>query len=480
MWCWLAAAATAAPLALDEALEEALAANLELRRARIALGLADQALVRARASFDPSLAGSLRASGANAPNNDQFVGQDVLRTSATSWSAALDQPLPTGGSVALSWWESAASSNALDVIRGDTVSDTVSLSLRQPLLRGTTALAGVALARSAREDAALRWRSAVEQAMLDTSDGYWRLVSARTTLDLAVRSREIAEQSLAEAQERYDEGFAGTGDVLQVERALGAARQEEVVARAEVEAAEQALRRLLGRSVAEVEPIEPTDAPARPDAVPDADSVLALARDGNAAWLLQRNAADRAHLARRVARNAALPDLSVDAGLGRSGLGATAAEARQQALGGTYNDWSVGASVAVPLPGRALRADLAAASLEAADAELALAAAEQDLVLQVQEAVRQAERDRLRVALAGDTVRYAQLALEADQELLREGKGATRNVVDSLEALDRETAAELAALIDLQRSLLELKRVAGTLVDPGLHTSSPGGPGADG
>jgi outer membrane protein len=465
-WAFMAAGE---PLRLDEALEEALAANLELRQAGVALGMSEQALVRARSTFDPSLSLTVGTSATNRPNNDQFVGQDVLRTASGSWSAAVTQALPTGATATIGWWETTLSSNAQDVIQGDTVSDALSVSLRQPLLRGAgpAALWDLVDAKRGWTDAELQWRAAVEQTILDVSGGYWRLVSARASLDLAVRSREIAEQSLQDAQERFTEGFAGSGDVHQVERALGGARQGEVVARAEVEAAEMALRRLLGRDVATGPPLELVDQPSRPEVLPGTEEVLALAREGNAQWLRDQVAFERAQIGLRQARNGTLPDLAVTAGFGQSGLAATAADARQQALGGAFNDWDLGASVSVPLPGRAMRADLSSARLTAASARLALDAAEQDLVLRVRAAVRQVERDRLRVGLAADTVRFARLALEADQELLREGKGSMRNVVESLEALDRETAAELVALIDLQRSLLELKRVAGTLVGPG-------------
>jgi outer membrane protein len=460
---WIAAAA-AEPLHLDEALEEALAANLELRQQALALDISERSLVKARGAFDPTLNLSASTAANNSPNNDQFVGQEVLRTSSAAWSAGVSQLLPTGATASLTWWETSFSSNAQDVITGDTVSERLSFTVSQPLLRGVGGMWNLNGARITYDDAEFRYRQAVEQTMIDVSDRYWRLVSASMSLDLAIRSREIAEQSVLETQERYREGFAGIGDVHQVERALGTAQQAEVFAQAEAEAAELTLRRLLGRDVLAAEPLDAVDRPLVPTDLPGFEEVLSLAREANAQWLRDRLAYDQQSLGARRTRNLALPDLRVNGGVGLSGLAGTAPESRDLLASGDFNDWNVSATMSMPLPGRALRADLETARMQQVNADLDLEAAEQDLVLRVRAAIRQVDRDRARASLATATVRFARLALDSDQELLREGKGATRNVVMSLDSLNQATAAELVAQIDLQRSLLELKRVAGTLV----------------
>lgn len=462
----LTVAALAQPLPLGLALEEALQHNLELQQQRMRLEQSEAALLGARGLLDPTVRASVNTRESSQPSNTAVDGTHQLVTRSAGWSAGLDQRLPTGGSVGLTWSESFDSSNSANVIRASTTWDRLALSVNQPLLSGFGApLRSMQGARLAVSEAELALRATTEQLVLDASAAYWRLVSARETHALAVRSREIAEQSLADIQERYDEGFAGSGDVLQVERLVGTARQAEVVALAEVEAADMALRRVLGRPVTPGAVLDPIDAPVVPEESPGFDEVLELARAGNARWLRDRLAVERAELGVRQARNSALPDLSVTGAIGYTGLGESPGDARQQLMERAYSDWTVGASLSVPLPGRALLAELRSARLERSLAQLALEAAEQDLVLRVQAAVRAVERDRLRVQLAADTVRVAQLALEADQERLREGKGSTRDVVISLEALDQAQAASLLAEIDLQASLLELRRVAGTLLE---------------
>ena len=348
------------------------------------------------------------------------------------------------------------------------VFDRVDVSLSQPLLRGggPAALWGLRGAKLNVSRAQLDWRARVEQAILDVSAAYWRLVSADRSWQLAIRSRQTAETSVEDAQERFDEGFAGSGDLLQVQRALGTARQAEVLAEAERIAANNALCRLLGRDVADPPTLVAVDEPDLPATLPTYDQVMTEARDRNALFLQARIDADQAELAVKGLRNRALPDLSVSGSFGVSGQDVDAAAARRATLTGDLNSWNVGASVSLPLLGRAQAADLRQARYDQRSAELAYEAAEQDLVLRVQSAVRSVQRDRLSVELATATLAFAEAALEADQERLTDGRGSTRDVVQSLEARDAAAAGQLQSQIALQRSLLELRRVAGTLVGP--------------
>ena len=208
------------------------------------------------------------------------------------------------------------------------------------------------------------------------------------------------------------------------------------------------------------------DAPLVPETLPDEATVLASATERNARYRQATLDLRSAKLAVKGVRNQALPDLSLNGDFGVSGQANNAGTSRRRTLSGDLNSWSIGARVAVPLLGRATRANLRQARLDAEDARLAREAAEQDLVLRVQDAVRAVQRDRLNVQLATETERVAALALDADRELLTEGRGSSRNVAQSLELLQQAGVSLLEARIALQGSLLELQRVAGTLIAP--------------
>lgn len=444
-------------LSLDAALREAIAHNPELAQARLDLETAGWGVGAARAVHDPSLSLGV--------DLGQSVGTGAPRDQSVGWRASVTESLPTGGSASLSFSEDAAVEVGAPSTRD--VGDGLSVGLDQPLLDGAGPLAarsGVRAAVRARRGGELAWRDALEGTVLDVSTAYWWLVASQEQRALAGRSLEIAEQELADTLEREAEGFAGSGDVLQVQRVVGTARQAALVADAQVDSAQAALARLLGRPLGERGVLEATDHPVIPEVSASLEESLSLARAANVGWLAAGLALETAADDLRLSRNAALPQLDVYGVVQLSGDGSDAATARDEVLSTEERAWAVGTELSVDIPGRAARATREMGALSHARAELALQAAEEDLHLAVEEAVRRVERDRSRVSLAEQTVAAAQALLDADRELLREGRGSTRDVVRSLESLDEAEAGLLSAHIDLQGAVLRLARVEGRLL----------------
>jgi len=469
MW-WFAlgiAPAFAGDLTLAQALDQALRSNLEGRSARMDLDAAEAALSGARGGFDPTLSLGLDASGAQSLSNSTLDVAELTSTT-TGWSAGVSQALPAGGSASLGWSESYSSSNSSQQVLSTTTTAGVWLSVDQPLLDGAGLLAaryGVRSALLGLDDAELAWRQAAESLVLEVSGAYWGLVAAGEGLRLATRSLEIAEGQLTDTLERVEEGFAGSGDVLQVERTVGVARQALVVAQADLEAAEAGLARLIGEGIVGRGALIPLDLPVVPSPVLDVNASLALARGRNAGWLRSKLGGERAELDFRAARNGALPDLGLTGSVQLSGGPDSTPEARGQVLDGLYPRWALGADLRVAVPYRTERADYQRARIGRDQAALSLEAAEQDLALSVEAAVRALKRDLSRLELAEQTLEAARLALEADQELLDEGRGSTRDVLLSLESLDEAQVGKLAAEIDVQTSALELMQVEGRLLE---------------
>lgn len=464
--CLLLSPAWALDLTLEQALDRALVGNLELQQAALDLERAEQQLVLARGTYDPSLTGGLEWDRDVSPSN-VVDENDVVSENGTGWSVGLQQELPGGGAASLTWRESRSETDSAQTKDDVSTLTWAGVTVSQPLLAGAgpTAWSDLTRARLGLDRELLQWRRAQEDLIVETANAYWDLVSSVQGLDLARRSVEIAQTQLDDTQERLAEGFAGSGDVLQVQRALGVARQAEVVTTADVEADRARLARLIGVDMTAASELAAIELPRVPESDPDGAISLQRARARNVPWLRAELRALEARLDRRVAVNGALPDLDLIGAVGLSGTASDAADARGQVTGLLYPSWAVGLDLSVPLPARSPRATASRARLAEESALLGLEAAEQDLVMRVENAVRAVRRDRSRVALAEQTVEAARAALAADQELLQEGKGSTRDAIRSLENLDAAQLERLRAQIDLQTSLFELGRIEGRLVD---------------
>lgn len=460
----LLAPAVARELTVAQARELALQANPELLAARLAREQAELDVQAARGSFDPTLSVGLDASGGSQRSNSTVDGVDVVRSSDTTWSASLAQGLPVGGSVVAGVTAGAGSSNSQGEVLPSYATRGAWVSVSQPLLNGagwTAGRAAVVRAVANADDATLELRQRTEELVIEVDAAYYQLLAAASAADLARRSRALAEQQLADVIERQAEGFAGSSDVLQVQRALGTARQAEVVSDDAVITAQRALARLCGLAGQGLVAVEPPEVPAT---APELAASLALAREGNTAWLRASHASERASLEARLERNGALPDLSLSGSVGRSGLDADPDAALEQVLDGDAAWWAVGLDLGVALPARSDRAAWQSARVARALAEASLEGARLDLEDRVHAAVRAVGVDRSRVELATATLDAAERGLAADQERLRDGRGTTREVVQSLEARDAAELGLLQARIDLQASLVRLLREQGTLL----------------
>jgi len=455
------------PLTLEDAVARAMRDNLELASQRHENFIADLDLQEARASFDPRVTASARTGGSRTPTNNLNDGGDVVTSSSGSWSTGLSTSLPTGGSASVNLSETTSSSDSANAAAAQFTTDNLSVNASQPLLRGAffgdlSSLRDAHL-RVVEQD--LQWRDQVEQLTLDVGDAYWGLVSARQGRELADRAVELAERQLAETEERQSAGFAGSGDVLQVQITVGQARREQVNAITRLEGAEASLARILGIPQREGADLDPVDSPLVSDQKPERDALLDSALAHNAGFLLAGLQHERSVRSAKRARNAALPDLSVDGNAGWSAGDETAGTARANLTGAPSPSWGLGVSVSLPLLMRDTQAQYGVAKLRQDQAELSLKAAEQDLILEVDGAMRKVVSDRANLEVAKQTLEHATLSLEAQRELLSEGRGSTRDVVDALESLRAAEATKLEAEISCQGSLMRAFQVSGTLLD---------------
>ena len=262
----LAASAPGAekPLPIRDALRQALAHNLGLGIQRLQAVDSVDNLELADAAFDLRLRWSNTLGKAR--TLDEIRAGDFARD---AWSSelALEQPLPWGGTLALSgqadrFWED---SNG---VAGDRLVQVgTGVSYTQPLLRGgwnAVNLAPVVTARLGAGRSRLLLRAAVLDLMRSTEVGYWGLAASRSLVSLRETSLRSAESLLQEVAERRRLGAATLQEQLQAEADVANQRVSVLNARQQAELADTRLRRILGleeNGAAElgVDPL-PTDA----------------------------------------------------------------------------------------------------------------------------------------------------------------------------------------------------------------------------
>jgi outer membrane protein TolC len=129
---------------------------------------------------------------------------------------------------------------------------------------------------------------------------------------------------------------------------------------------------------------------------------------------------------------------------------------------GDYPAWSVGVVVRVPLGNRQARANYQIARLDAEQTLLALKQLEQNIVVEVDNAVGQVQTNLKRLHATRVAHRLAQESLKAEEAKLRAGSSTSFLVLQAQSQLAAAHSAEVRARSDYAQSMIALARAEGS------------------
>src|SRR5207245_5881131 len=128
-------------------------------------------------------------------------------------------------------------------------------------------------------------------------------------------------------------------------------------------------------------------------------------------------------------------------------------------------DWSLLFSVNAPLGNRLADANFAAAEYQVAQSRYRLETLEQAARVEVRNAVRTVETNLKRVKAAQVNTRLQREKLDAEQKKFNNGMSTSFQVLSFQNDLASAESRENQAIVDYNKSLVELERVKGTLLE---------------
>ncbi|WP_404423465.1 TolC family protein [Nibricoccus sp. IMCC34717] len=460
-----APSSAAGTLSLERAVAMALEKNFDLRISRSVRSTANDSLEVAKAQFDPTF--SIGANRTYSNGRSQFSPGATASLNQTSAQVSVSQQVATGGTV--------TAGGALDRTRQRPVTSAwdpyfdsdVSLSVRQPLLKGAgpaTVRAGVERARVGVAKAVADLTSSVLGTVRTVENAFFAVTYTREQRQVRAFSLEVAQKLLDEARTRRETGVATDIDVLQAEVLVANAKRALLSAEQQVKNSEDSLVSL----------ISPLDFGSIPDALslPPADerpldfqAVLSRARAQSPDVTSATLAAQQFRIDERVARRNRLPELDVQAGVGYNARDRSAVGAVDSVWGSDLYNWQLGATLTIPWGQRADKARLRTAQSNALTAELRAQQVDQGLAVNVRAAVRAVETAREAVRITGLATELSQRQYELEKARYDAGVSTFRRVQESREDLDTARINELQTKIDLRNALAELARLDGSSLE---------------
>jgi outer membrane protein TolC len=171
---------------------------------------------------------------------------------------------------------------------------------------------------------------------------------------------------------------------------------------------------------------------------------------------------ERQGLVRAFNRNQLWPEIDLQTSYGLNARGTTVRELTEGVADRNNPVWSVGLVATIPLGNRQARAAYETARLTEEQANLTLRRLEQDIIIQVDNAVGQVRTNIKRIEVTRVARRLAEESLKAEEDKLRAGASTSFLVLQAQSQLAAARSAEIRARADYGGSLVDLDRVGGT------------------
>jgi outer membrane protein TolC len=459
---------TVLSLTLRDCIERALTHNLDIRIERINPGIAQWGVVREQGAFDPTLTGRANYEDATTPLGPEraaSLGLNALDEQQLQASAGLTGKLPFGLQYDLTAFDSRASGT---LATNFVYTGAAAITLTQPLLKNFGFGSNTAQIRAARQNRAMadeQFAAQVMDTITAVHRAYYELVFALEDHKAKLEDLNRAKALLDQNRKRVQVGVLSPLDVTQAEAGVAEREEAVIVAERVIHDNESALRQLIAPDALELRgtSLVPVDYPVVEMIETDAARSIATALEQRPDFRQAKHELERRNILVAYNRNQLWPQIDLQGSYGLNGRSGTGfGDFVDDTASGDSPVWSLGVIVTLPLGNREARANFRAAKLEAEQALLSLKRLEQQIVIEVDNAVRLVESNLKRVEATRVASRLAEESLKAEEERLRAGTSTSFLVLQAQAQLASARSAEIRARADYSQSLAALARAEGS------------------
>ena len=473
-------------LSLDETVALALEHNLGLRVDRFSREQGRLGIQQAMGIYDLNLTGTVGKSHSESPAASNLEGADFQKVDQEQLNLGLAQLLPSGGTGTVTWNNSRLETNNQFYVLNPSYNSGFDLSVSQPLLRGFGRQYTEFNIQVARLQNDISRQAFVEQVVAtiqQAENAYWNLVAARSDLDVAQQSLELAKQLHEDNKVRVKVGTLAPLELVSSEAGI-ASREEGIIrARAAVGDAEDVVRFLLDIADEKVWalPIVPDTDPAVPPTAPDLHESLSRALDSRPELAREKVAQQSREIEAAYYRSQTKPRLDLTASYGYNGVGGDAIIRDQDgtvisSTPGGWSDaldqirhrdspfWSLGLQFAYPLQNRAARTRATIAGLTAEQGNAGLEQLRQQVEADVRKAVRGLTTAQQQIDSARASVTLYEKNVDAERKKYQNGLSTSYQILQVEDDLSSARSRLVAAVTGYREALVEYHRSVGDLL----------------
>ncbi len=478
-------------LTIEEAVAVALEQNLDVQVERINPKIAEKDVDVARGVWLPQLTGSMQFRNSDSvPDSFLSGAEDTLTSRSFSGTAGYEQLFPTGTSLNVGYDAARSTSNNTFSSFNPRLSSSLSFDLAQPLLRGLKIDGNRAQFRISKKNQEITDVQLRQQILATTRAvrlAYWTLVGARYNLGVAQASLDISRQTLKDNRTRVEVGTMAPIDVVGAEAEVARNEESAIIAAAQIDEAEDALRTLIFDPKSAdfwTMDLDLADAPQLPTARTDVDveGAVRTALEKRTDLIQARKQLEITQINLDLAKDVTRPQVDALVSYGLNAIGGnqtvlnpdddplnpqlptTTVERRFGSVLGDlfgldFPTWTLGLQVRYPLGNSTQKARLARQRLAYEAQQLSLRNSELGVVSQVRSVARNVNTNRKRVESTTSARIFSERQLDAARKKFAVGLAQSIDVLIAQRDLATARFNELSSIIDYVKSLVELETV---------------------
>lgn len=479
-------------LSMEDCILKALEYNLNVAINVLTPQLSEVSLAASREKWLPSLSFSYGYRDTSQASYSFLDAADQVNTMSNTYAADFSQLLPTGGTFTLSLDGDKTDSNRSFQSINPRYGGTLTLNFSQPLLRNFGFKMNrreIFIAQNNLDISEHDFKNSLQNIIYGVEEAYWNLVYSIENLKVREQSLQLAQDLLEKNKRAVEVGTMAPIDVLSAESTVASRRADIIETRASVKSNEDSLKTLINlaaeREDADSLTIIPTSQPDYEKVDVRLDTALATAMDNRPDLKSSQIGIKNSELNLSWAKNQMLPNLSLSArywspgitgdqivyqdnnaftGIVVDTIAGQPFDAWKDALGFKYSNLSLSLTIDVPLDSLFTRTTLAQARINLERAMLQLENQEQQIFLEIKNAVRSVETDYQRVEAYRVARELAQRQLEGEEERLKVGLTTPYFVLQYQRDLRNAQIMELRSIMDYNLSLARLQRSTGVIL----------------
>jgi outer membrane protein TolC len=475
-------------LGLEDCIAKALRNNLAVAVEKFNPDLADIEVTKSHEMFMPRFDVTYASNRTANPSYWFLQGSGTSISNLANYGLAVAETVPTGGSISVSLQSYRSETNEAFQLINPRYGSTLQFSLTQPLLKNfgpKVTRRAIIQAENSLSVAQLQLRGTMQDTVYLVQQTYWNYFYAVENAKVKRQSLQLARELLDKNKKEVEFGQIAPIDVLTAESTVAQRDADLIEAEGLIRRSEEVLKSVINLAAegnARTKKVLPSDKLAYAENRVTLDEALKEAMERRPDLQILKKGQEIKELNVSVARNQTLPSLDLQLtyfspgisgdlliyqnndyfsgvviGTQKSGPGVALGDAFKF----LYSNWNIGLTLSVPLSTLLTKADLTYARMDLSQNLIRIKNQEQQIELEVSDAIRTIETDAKRVEALRVSRELAEKTLEGEEKKLKVGLSTNYFVLDFQEKLANARSAELRAQIDYILAVASLEKAMG-------------------